>query len=599
MVATAALAAPLLPAASAQADAGNVAAGATVSQSSTGWGGAASRAVDGNTNGVYANNSVTHTNADPQAWWAADLTKGYGVRAVTLWNRTDGYSDRLSNFYLLASDTPIASTDLTTARNQAGVTSYYVASLTGPSVTIAVNRSAQYLRVQLVGTNYLSLAEVQVVATPLTTTRRDLAPAGQATQSSTYPGHPATLANDGDTSGASVANAHTNSEAQPWWALDLRSKEPLTNVVVWNRTDCCTDRLANFYLLASDNPITSTDLTTARNQAGVSSYYVATMTGASQTIAVNRSARFLRVQLVGTNYLNIAEVQVYGPSMLMEKDASGWVHNNKFGMFMHFNMSTMTNVQWADPNASPSLFNPSNVDTDQWADAIKSAGMTFGVLTAKHHDGFALWPTAYSDHSVQSSPWKNGNGDLVRDYVTSMRAKGLKVGIYFSILDWHNGNSTELIENQLRELLTNYGQIDYLWFDGWDWNGSSGAVSYSTVPYQPVRDFISHVSPATLVANNDHRSSLATTDVMVWEVPVQGFPPNNSVPKDASDTLCPNNTWFYTTSTGTPKAAATIKSNKDSVNAGNALFLLNVGPDKTGQITQPYRDRLAEIGALG
>ncbi|GIG62469.1 hypothetical protein Lfu02_68410 [Longispora fulva] len=591
----AALATPLFPAAPAQADAGNVAVGAVATQSSTGYGGVAARAVDGNTNGVYANNSVTHTNSEAQAWWAADLNKGYGIRDVTLWNRTDGgFGSRLADFYLLASDTPIASTDLATARNQAGVTSYYVASLTGPSATVHVNRSARYLRVQLAGTNYLSLAEVQVVATPLTTTARNLAPGGLATQSSTYPNHPATLANDEVTTGDSSILAHTNSEPQPWWALDLRSKEPLTNVVVWNRTDCCTGRLANFYLLASDTPITSTDLTTARNQAGVSSYYVAGAPSPSVTVAVNRSARYLRVQLVGTDYLNIAEVQVYGPGMLMESDPSGWVHNNKFGMFMHFGMGTMTNVQWADPQTPPSAFNPSSVDTDQWADAIRSAGMTFGVLTAKHHDGFALWPTAQSDYSVKSSPWQGGNGDLVRDYVTSMRAKGLKVGIYFSIWDRHNGDSPELIKNQLRELLTNYGTIDYLWFDGWGWQ-----IPYSQIAYQPVRDFIRDVSPTTLVANNDHTSSLTTTDVMVWEVPVQGFPPNNSVPKDASDTLCPNNTWFYTTSTGTPKAAATIKSQKTSINNGNALYLLNVGPDKNGQITSPYRDRLAEIGALG
>ncbi|MEW9522182.1 alpha-L-fucosidase [Streptomyces tubercidicus] len=276
--------------------------------------------------------------------------------------------------------------------------------------------------------------------------------------------------------------------------------------------------------------------------------------------------------------------------------AQNWVTANPFGMFIHYNMSTYKDVQVAEPTASPSDFNPTNLDPDQWAKAIKSAGMTFGVLTAKHHDGFALWPTAYSTHDIAASPYKGGQGDIVREYVDAMRANGLKVGLYFSIWDQKNGDNTQLVKDQLKELLENYGQIDYLWFDGWGWK-----VPYSTIPYQPVRDYIRQLSPNTVVANNDHQKSLATTDVIVNEIAnsVDNFPAaTNTQPNDASDTLDPNGTWFHTTSTGSPRSAGDILTKLQRLKAGNSLYLLDVGPDKTGAIPQNYLDRLQEIGSV-
>ncbi|MFI1301858.1 alpha-L-fucosidase [Streptomyces sioyaensis] len=280
--------------------------------------------------------------------------------------------------------------------------------------------------------------------------------------------------------------------------------------------------------------------------------------------------------------------------------AQKWVTDNPFGAFIHYNMSTYTNTQWADPNTSPTKFNPTNLNADQWAKAIKSAGMTFGVLTAKHHDGFALWPTASplasSSYSIAGSPYKSGKGDIVREYVDAMRANGLKVGLYFSIWDRKNGNNEQLVKDQLKELLTNYGQIDYLWFDGWGWQ-----VPYSTIPYQPVRDYIRQLSPNTVVANNDHNRSLTTSDVVVYEVPngVDGMPPTtNTNPTDGSDTLDSNSTWFRTTSTGAPRSAGDILTKLKRLRDGNSLYLLNVGPDTTGVIPQNYVDRLKEIGSL-
>jgi RHS repeat-associated protein len=142
---------------------GNLAWGKATSQSSTSTGGVSSRGVDGNTSGNWGDNSVTHTNLDHQAWWQVDLGSVQQIGTLRLWNRTDCCSERLSNFYVLVSDNPFSSTDLTTTINQSGVSSYYTAGQAGSRTEIGVGRSGRYVRVQLAGDNYLSLAEVEVM----------------------------------------------------------------------------------------------------------------------------------------------------------------------------------------------------------------------------------------------------------------------------------------------------------------------------------------------------------------------------------------------------------------------------------------------------
>ena len=145
---------------------GNLAWGKATSQSSTGWGGNSIRGVDGNTNGSWSDNSVTHTQLEHQPWWLVDLGSVQQIGTVKLWNRTDCCSERLSNFYVLVSDNPFSSTDLTTTINQAGVSRYYTAGPAGALTEIGVGRSGRYVRVQLDGDNYLSIAEVEVIAEP-------------------------------------------------------------------------------------------------------------------------------------------------------------------------------------------------------------------------------------------------------------------------------------------------------------------------------------------------------------------------------------------------------------------------------------------------
>ncbi len=177
---------------------------------------------------------------------------------------------------------------------------------------------------------------------------------------------------------------------------------------------------------------------------------------------------------------------------------------NEFTAFIHFGVNTFTGREWGTGFEDPKIFNPKNLDTDQWCQTIKSAGMKMVVFTAKHHDGFCLWQTRYTNHSVKSSDWKNGNGDVLKELAKSCKKFGLKLGVYLSPADLYQiespsglyGNKSEYslrtiprkikerpfenkktfqfrvddyneyFLNQLFELLTEYGEIDEVWFDG-------------------------------------------------------------------------------------------------------------------------------------
>ena len=153
---------------------------------------------------------------------------------------------------------------------------------------------------------------------------------------------------------------------------------------------------------------------------------------------------------------------------------------DELAMFLHFGVNTFTDREWGDGKEDPAIFAPSNLDARQWARTARAAGFRAMILTAKHHDGFCLWPSRTTTHTVARSPWRAGHGDVVREFVEACRAEGLRPGLYLSPWDRNNptyGDSpryNDLYCDQLTELLTNYGHIAEVWFDGANGEGPNG-----------------------------------------------------------------------------------------------------------------------------
>ena len=153
---------------------------------------------------------------------------------------------------------------------------------------------------------------------------------------------------------------------------------------------------------------------------------------------------------------------------------------DELALFLHFGVNTFTDREWGDGTEDPAVFAPTALDARQWARSARDAGFKAMVLTAKHHDGFCLWPSRTTTHSVARSPWRGGGGDLVREFVDACRAFGLKPGLYCSPWDRNApayGDSpryNDMYMEQLTELLTNYGPIHEVWFDGANGEGPNG-----------------------------------------------------------------------------------------------------------------------------
>lgn len=149
-------------------------------------------------------------------------------------------------------------------------------------------------------------------------------------------------------------------------------------------------------------------------------------------------------------------------------------------MFLHFGVNTFTDQEWGEGTEDPKIFNPVKLDTDQWVQVAKDAGFKYMIITAKHHDGFCLFQSKYTEHSVKNSHWKDGKGDVVGMLAESCRKIGMKMGVYLSPWDRHErtyGDSpayNQYFKNQLTELLTNYGEIAEVWFDGACAEGPNG-----------------------------------------------------------------------------------------------------------------------------
>ena len=287
--------------------------------------------------------------------------------------------------------------------------------------------------------------------------------------------------------------------------------------------------------------------------------------------------------------------------------------NWEFGAFFHFGIRSfyLGHKDWDHREMPADVFNPESLDCEQWIKTVKEAGAKYAIFVAKHHDGFANWPSKYTEYSVANTPWRDGKGDIVREFVDACNKYSLKVGIYYSPAQWGCIDSDDEIDydqyfiNQITELLTNYGKVDYLWFDG---NGSEGH-EYDTKrivgvirSLQPNILIFNMWDPDTRwVGNEDGYANLPNFNT----VSALDFSTNTTkqdileeamfLPAECDFMM--RDTWFD------------CENNEDKIKTLDELvgiyemsvgrganFLINIGPNRHGLLPEPDVKRILEFG---
>lgn len=282
--------------------------------------------------------------------------------------------------------------------------------------------------------------------------------------------------------------------------------------------------------------------------------------------------------------------------------------NLRFGMFIHFNIPTFMSDDWADPDASPSIFNPRKLDCNQWAKTAKEANMTYGCLTTKHHSGFCIWDTKTTDYNVMNSPLKR---DVVKEYVDAFRKEGLGVMLYYSILDTHHKlrpgfispKHIDMIKAQLTELFTNYGEIKALIIDGWDAPWSR--ISYDEIPFEDIYYLIKSLQPNCLVmdlnAAKYPTQALFYTDIKSYEQGAGQHISKDSNSLPALSCLPINSAWFWKEDFPKTPVKDPVKLVNDNIIPFNKVycnFILNAAPNRDGLIDDNAVTAFRRIGKL-
>jgi alpha-L-fucosidase len=299
---------------------------------------------------------------------------------------------------------------------------------------------------------------------------------------------------------------------------------------------------------------------------------------------------------------------------------------DELALFLHFGVNTFTDREWGDGKESPGIFAPSALDARQWARAAKAGGFRMMILTAKHHDGFCLWPTATTTHSVASSPFRGGKGDVVRELVDACRAENLKVGLYCSPWDRNSpvyGDSpryNDLFSDQLTELLTRYGRIDEVWFDGANGEGPNGRKQVYDWPrfwahvrrLQPQAVMFSDAGPDVRWIGNergvagDTNWSMMKPDAVPYPgadgpgiiAALQNGDPNGTVWRPGETDVSIRPGWFYH-----PAEDEKVKTVDQLVDlyftsvGRNSKLLLNVPPTRAGLLHETDVTRLAGMAS--
>ena len=290
--------------------------------------------------------------------------------------------------------------------------------------------------------------------------------------------------------------------------------------------------------------------------------------------------------------------------------------SRELAMFVHFTVNTFTDREWGDGNEDPSVFNPAQLDVQQWVDTARAFGFKTIVLTAKHHDGFCLWPTQFTDHSVRKSPWRSGKGDVVKELSQACQKAGIKLGLYLSPWDRHEATYGDEARynlyylGQLRELLSNYGPVVEVWFDGAKGKNTRD-MDYHFEKYwslvrqlQPSAVIFSDEGPDIRWIGNEKGSAgescwsmLDRDKVSVGKADtnyLNAGDPNGPdwVPGETDVSI--RKGWFWHPDQR-PKSVQELLDIYFSSVGRNSVLLLNVPPDNRGLIPQEDVNRLAEL----
>lgn len=329
----------------------------------------------------------------------------------------------------------------------------------------------------------------------------------------------------------------------------------------------------------------------------------------------------------------MAAAQEYQPAAT-NLQARAQFQDNKYGMFIHWGLSSvLADGEWVMNNKNIKVedysrllrsFNPVDFDAAQWVSAAKNAGMKYIVFITRHHDGFSNWDTQYSDWKITNTPYGK---DVLQQLAAACKKQGLQLGLYYSLLDWYRddypyetgrtGKGTgrtaksdyasylQFMKNQLTELLTNYGPIMSIWFDGhWDQTAPEGAKDRSSRidwKYDEIYGLIHQLQPNCFIGNNHHLSPLPGEDFQMFERDLPGenksglsFQKASALPLETCETI--NGSWGYNITDRKYKSVHQVIKLLAGAAGRNANLLLNVGPMPNGLIQKEFIDTLAAAG---
>ena len=309
--------------------------------------------------------------------------------------------------------------------------------------------------------------------------------------------------------------------------------------------------------------------------------------------------------------------------------------NDKFGLFIHWGpFSIPGDGEWVMNNRNIKVnnykhlmdfFNPIEFNAEQWVSMAKNAGMKYITLITRHHDGFSLWDTKYSDYNVMNSPYKK---DIVKLIADECHKQGIQLFFYYSLLDWgrddypHETGKTgrgtgrtgkgdyasylQFMKNQLTELLTNYGKVAGIWFDGhWDQTQPEGAADRTSRidwKYDEIYGLIHRLQPQALIGNNHHMTPFPGEDFQMFEKDLPGEnksglsfqEASQQLPVETCETM--NNSWGFNLTDNSYKSVKQLIHYLVKGAGLDVNFLLNVGPMPNGQIQREFTDTLKAIG---